>query len=439
MMPMTFMKLAVRVAIAVVVPGWGAGWAQEIKVRADHPDAVYQAGQVATFRIELFQGETAGITNVHYVLKQGGLTDIQHGAVALTGGVGAINVSLHEPGTVLAEVKAKTSAGKELKALAGAVFSPEGITPSMPQPDDFDAFWAAKLKELKATPIKPVLQTGASYKSGVEYFTITMDGFRGTKIHGQLARPTHPGKLPALLIVQWAGVYPLQKSWVIGPADEGYLVLNISAHDLPIDEPEAFYKKLTDGPLKDYPAIGNSDREQSYFLRMYLSAYRAADYLTQRPDWDGKTLVVCGTSQGGLQTVMLAGLHPRITAAMANVPAGCDHTGMLVGRAPGWPQWNMKAGNADKQKVLETSRYFDVVNFAAHIKCPLLVSAGMIDQTCPPAGVMAAYNQAQGPRELVILPLSNHHGDNNAQTPYNERMAVWKKAILAGQPLPPSK
>ena len=436
---MRFMNSAVRFALVLLALDWSAGGvrAQELKVRTDHPDAVYQAGQVASFRVELSENATNGVTNLQYVLKKGGLTEIGHGPVSLTGGVGGVTVSLDEPGTVLAEVRAKTAAGKELKALAGAAFAPERIGPSAPRPDDFDAFWAAKIKELNTTPINPVLQSGASYKTNVEYFKITMDGFRGSKIHGQLARPTRKGKLPAMLIVQWAGVYPLQKSWAIGPADEGYLVLNIQAHDLPIDEPESFYKQLTNGALKEYPAIGNSDREQSYFLRMYLSAYRAADYLTQRPDWDGKTLVVCGTSQGGLQTLMLAGLHPRITAAMANVPAGCDHTGMLVGRAPGWPQWNMKGGSADKQKVLEASRYFDVVNFAAHIKCPVLVSAGMIDQTCPPAGVLAACNQVKGPHEVVILPLSDHHGRNNAQAAYNARMAVWKKAIIAGQPLPP--
>jgi cephalosporin-C deacetylase len=63
--------------------------------------------------------------------------------------------------------------------------------------------------------------------------------------------------------------------------------------------------------LKDYVSIGNDDRDKSYFLRMYLSCYRAADYLAHRPDWDGRTLVVTGTSQGGMQAIVTAGLHPK--------------------------------------------------------------------------------------------------------------------------------
>jgi cephalosporin-C deacetylase len=58
-------------------------------------------------------------------------------------------------------------------------------------------------------------------------------------------------------------------------AAEGWLVLNINAHDLPMDEREPFYTDQSAGPLKEYPSIGNDDRETSYFLRMCLSALLA--------------------------------------------------------------------------------------------------------------------------------------------------------------------
>ena len=83
------------------------------------------------------------------------------------------------------------------------------------------------------------------------------------KIHGQLARPKKEGKRPAMLIVQWAGVYSLKKPWAVDRAAEGWLVLNIIAHDLPIDEPDKFYADQTAGALKNYPQINNDDREKS--------------------------------------------------------------------------------------------------------------------------------------------------------------------------------
>lgn len=411
--------------------------AQSVKIRTDRENATYRSGETVRFQVQA-DGFT-GTPDLTYVLKKGGWTEIAKGVLSLTNGAAEIVGQLNEPGTLLLEVRANPPGGKRIRVLGGAAFEPWGIKRSSPRPDDFDAFWNAKIKELAATPIHPVLEAGQGIKTNLDYFKITMDGFRNTKIHGQLARPTGTQKLPALLIVQWAGVYPLDKGWAYWPANEGFLVLNIEAHDLPIDESESFYKQQSDGPLNDYMGIGNDSRETSYFLRMYLSAYRAAEYLTQRPDWDGKNLVVCGTSQGGMQTVMLAGLHPKITAAMANVPAGCDFSGDAVGRAPGWPQWNGKVWNKDKQKVIEAGRYFDCMNFAPHIKCPLLVGVGLIDETCPAGGVFSTINQSKGPREVLILPLSDHQGAGNTQAPMFSRMAQWRAAIVAGKPLPPEK
>jgi cephalosporin-C deacetylase-like acetyl esterase len=255
----------------------------------------------------------------------------------------------------------------------------------------------------------------------VDYWKITLDNIRDTHVQGQLARPAGAEKLPALLIVQWAGVYGLQKNWVTDRASEGWLCLNIEAHDLPIDESETFYKEQFAGPLKEYWAIGNDDRERSYFLRMYLSCYQAARYLTERDDWDGNTLVVMGGSQGGLQALMTAAIHPKITAALAIVPAGCDMLGPDVGRKGGWPQWYDKTQGKDTAKVHDCSRYFDVVNFAPRIKCPVLVGLGLIDEVCPAEGILAATNQITAPHEVIILPKANHQEENHSHAAYTKR------------------
>ena len=166
---------------------------------------------------------------------------------------------------------------------------------------------------------------------------------------------------------------------------------------------------------------------------MYLSCYRAADYLTGRDDWDGKTLVVMGTSQGGLQAIMTGGFHPKVTALLANVPAGCDLTGPAVGRQSGWPMWWWQTQGKDEAKVREAARYYDVVNFAKKVKVPALISVGLLDTTCPPPGVVAAYNQARGPKELVVLEWSDHQGRNNSQAPYYARSAEWLGRLVKGE------
>jgi cephalosporin-C deacetylase len=433
-----------RLCSAVVVLAalvWTSGCSTKVEsveglaVTLEKADGVYEIGQTIQWQIKCGGAEPAA--EADYTLRRGGLIELSKGTLPLNDGAATLEASLDEPGTLLLDVRIAAADGKKLIAFSGAVVAPDKIAPSAPCPDDFDAFWDAKLRELAEVPANPQLEPTESGRAGVDYWQITMDNIGGTHIRGQLARPTEGEKLPALLIPQWAGVYPLEKPWVTDRAAEGWLVLNIMAHDLPIDRPEEFYKEQYAGPLKDYWAIGNDDRNTSYYLRMYLSCYRAAEYLTSRPDWNGQTLVVAGGSQGGQQTLVTAALHPRITAALAAVPAGCDMLGPEVGRKGGWPQWYDWTAGKDPAKVHEASRYFDTVNFASRIKCPVLVGLGLIDEVCPPAGVLAAANQISAPTEVVILPLSGHQDVNGSQQAYNDRCyGAWLPALREGKPAP---
>ena len=404
-----------------------------VEVAPDHSNGVYRVGETVRWRVEWKDASNAPAAN--YVFLSGGFTNAGKGELQFTNCVAELTSTFSAPGTMLLEVKAKSTDSKEQRVVAGAVAAPEKIPLSATRPDDFDAFWKSKVEELQRVPANPKLESVDIGKTNIAYWKISMDNIRETHIKGQLARPTSGEKFPALLIVQWAGVYPLQKNWATDRAAEGWLVLNIEAHDLPIDEPESFYKEQFAGPLKNYWSIGNTNRETSYFLRMYLSCYRAAEYLSQREDWDGKTLVVMGGSQGGMQALMTAGFFPKITAAMASVPAGCDTFGPELSRTPGWPQWYFKTEDGrNPEQVREASRYFDVANFAAHIKCPVLISAGLIDEVCPPAGILAAANQISSPKEIIILPRAGHQDENDSHGAYNRRCyGEWLPALQKGK------
>ncbi|MBI4978522.1 MAG: acetylxylan esterase [Spirochaetes bacterium] len=406
--------------------------AAELAVKPDKADGIYSVGE--TIRWDISLKDAPGVTGVSYTVKKGGLSNISEGTLDIVDGAASVTAAAEEPGTLLVAVKASGGTVK-LQTLGGAVIAPEMIKPSMERPADFDAFWEKKIAELIAVPANPVLDQSDSGKANVGYWKITMDNIRGTKIRGNLARPKAGDTFPALLLVQYAGVYPLPKNGAVDKAAQGWLTLNIIAHDLPVDEKPEFYKQQDAGPLKNYVAIGNEDRETSYFLRMYLSCYRAVDYLASRPDWNGKVLAVMGTSQGGLQTIVTAGFHPKVTAALALVPAGCDTTAANAQRAPGWPYWhnhiNMGMGK-DMAKIMETSRYYDAVNFASKITCPLLIGVGSIDTTSPAAGVTAAYNLSAGKKELVILPLADHKGANNSHKEYYNRATFWLGELLKG-------
>jgi cephalosporin-C deacetylase-like acetyl esterase len=139
-----------------------------------------------------------------------------------------------------------------------------------------------------------------------------------------------------------------------------------------------------------------------------------------------------------MQALATAGLNPSVTAVIAYVPAGCDATGPYAGRLTGWPYWR-GWGQQPNKKTIEVGRYFDPVNFAPRIKCPALVMMGLIDDTSPAACVMAAFNQIPGPKERMILPTSDHHGNNGAIREYTEQSNLWLARLAKGQPRPEPK
>ena len=415
-----------------------------ITVSPDHPNGVYEAGEKVTWTVDV-KGERTGLSALNYSVKKDGQVEVAKGQLDLTSGPATISASREEPGALLARIENPDKTNPKPLALGGALVAPKKIEPSAPAPADFDAFWQAKLKDLSSVPVNPVLEKveGVKGAEGLDYYKVTLDNIRGTHVRGQLARPPQGDKFPAILVVQYAGVYPLQPWQVTSHARSGWLALNINAHDLPIDQSADFYKEQSAHALKDYIYQGSEDRETSYFLRMFLGCVRAVDYLTSRPDWDGKTLLVTGASQGGLQSFVTAGLCSKVTAVSALVPAGCDNYAPRANppRAFGWPYWlsNWGPHDRDMKKVEKTAGYFDGINFAARIKCPTLIAVGLIDETSRPAGVTAAYNAIQSPdKELLIMPFSNHHGDGGAQSAYFSRFSAWMKALKAGQPVPPA-
>jgi len=278
----------------------------------------------------------------------------------------------------------------------GAAVAPAKIGISTPRPDDFDAFWDGQLAAQEKVPVNPVLTPVQTDVPGVELSMFVLDAL-GSQTHGYIAKPAGEGKFPALIQLQYAGVYALNARGAAQRAAEGWLFINVDSHDkLPSD--------ASGNVPRNYQTIGNTDREKSYFLNMYLRDSRALDYLLTRPDWDGKTIVLTGGSMGGQQSLVLAGLRPdKITAVLVCVPAGADTNGDLHGRKAGYPNWP-----SDNPDVMETALYFDTVNFASRIKAPVLAGMGFIDTISPPAGVWTALNQIPGLEEPLPMIESEH-------------------------------
>ena len=403
--------------------------AQQLTFKPYKTSGIYAVGEKVGWTVS--KGQGVPVDHYAYVIRKNNQVVIKTGMLDLSSGRSSLEVTLDEPAMVYVEI---SSPGGQTFAV-GAAVAPESLQPSAPRPVDFDTFWKAKINMLRAIPENAILTPSDSGLPTVDYATIKMDHINGTHVYGQLAKPKRKGKFPALIIFQWASPpYPLQKQWVTDRAAEGWLTLNIEPHDVLPDQPPSYYNSLP-AELKNYQSIGRDDRDRNYFLQMYLADYRAVEYLAKRPDWDGKTLVVMGTSMGGQQSLCVAGLNSKVTHVIVNEPAGCDSNGPLHGRASGYPNWP-----ADNPRIMETALYFDVVNFASRIKATSLVAMGFTDTVAPPVGIWIAFNQIKGPKEAVQMIDSAHNNQATPaqQRPYISRAAHWLKTLLRGENVRPT-
>lgn len=378
---------------------------------------IYALGETVGWTVTLPPGAVAPPVGYRYTISKNNSETIKTGTIDLSRGRTTIEATLDEPAMVYVQVGTDRDADRPVAL--GAAVAPSRLSPSVRRPADFDAFWDAKLQALSTVPMNPVLVPAETSEPDVELYTATI-GSLGSHVRGYLAKPKKDGRFPALVIFQYAGVYALQQRTATDRAAEGWLAFNVDAHDIAPDQ--------ATGVPADYRNIGNTDRETSYFLNMYLRDSRAIDYIATRPDWDGRTIVVTGTSMGGQQTLAAAGLNPKVTAVIVNEPSGADSNGDLHGRKAGYPNWP-----SSDSRVMATALYFDTVNFAPRITAPTLAAIGFIDTIAPPVGIWIALGQIPGPKEAVPMVESDHNNITpEKQRAYQARSREVLDTLLKG-------
>ena len=283
----------------------------------------------------------------------------------------------------------------------GAIVAPEEFRPGFEEPTDFRKFWRKQLRKMRKEKmdvrLTPVAVPGEDGEKYVCYdLEINCLSFRPVRGYLALPRDARPHSLPIAIFAHSAGV--LTASWTkasvnkavsLAKSGNGAIALDINAHGILNGQDDAYYEAMQ-AELHDYSSRTVTDHESFYFRGMFLRLVRALDYLCSRREWDGKRVLITGGSQGGAQSAALAGLDPRVTMVVVDVPAMWDMGGILKGRSSAWTKPLEHDGvDSPAAKVMP---YYDAANFMRHYKGGLVVNVGLIDMTCPPAGVWSVFN-----------------------------------------------
>lgn len=401
-----FNLLAAILLCSILLNAQPARQLVQIIVTPDKADWTYKTGDKAGFTIQVFRNNVPleGV-EVKYSIQPEQMKAIDEGKVSLKKGSATVEApKFKDPGFLRCNVSVEVD-GKTYSSYATAGFDPDKIEPTTTLPADFQEFWDKGKQDLAKIPVKPVMTLMPERCTDkVDVYHVSINNIKG-KMYGILCKPKAEGKYPAILHVPGAGIRPYYGD--VAGAEKGFVTFMIGIHGIPVNLDPVVYTDLASGALEGYQVTNMDDKDFYYYKRVYLGCVRSVDFIESLDCFDGKTIGVTGGSQGGALSIITAGLDSRIDYLAAFYPALSDLTGYLNERAGGWPHMFRNAFTNKPEKV-ETSKYYDVVNFARFVKVPGWYSWGYNDNVCPPTSMHAAYNVIPGKKELYIFQETQH-------------------------------
>ena len=407
-----------------------------VDVVPDHQDWRYEVGQTAQFKIMITRENTL-LNNVTIDYEAGPemYPEVKKQGVVLKDGTLTLKGKMSKPGFYRVDVKT-TIDGKEYKGACAAAFSPELLQPTTVMPQDFSDYWQNAIREARQVPLNPTKRLlPERCTNEVNVYEVSFQNMQWNfRTYGILCVPVEKdngkadgaGKYPALLRVPGAGVRPYGGD--IYTASQGAITLEIGIHGISVTMDQKVYDDVFNGALMNYWNWGMDNRDDSYYKRVIIGCIRALDYIEQYTPWNGQQLAVSGSSQGGFLSLATAGLDKRITCYAPVHAALCDHTASLKGIACGWPHYFYQMKNEElriKSLQIETSRYYDGVNFARLITDEQKgwFSFGYNDDVVPPTTAWATYNIVTGPKEISPYQATWHFW-------HQEQWDEWENWLL---------
>ncbi|MFA7368385.1 MAG: acetylxylan esterase [Kiritimatiellales bacterium] len=378
----------------------------------DRPSPIYNPDEPMVFTVWLMDENTPVAGKKLKWVRTGDDGITQEGeAVSAAEGLN-ITASIEKPGFVRIYVTAFDEHGVPLTALnskgkeapiffdGGACVAPDTLQ-GLPEPVDFDAYWKKQKEFLASVPLDVLEKKELPGNDNVQAFDMKIACAGEMPVSGILVMPknAHPGSLPAEVAFKGYGVSGAQKRLAAG---EDKIYFQINAHGIENNKPQDYYDNLKETVLEHYAFSQeeNANPDTTYFHDMYLRVMRALQFVKSLPEWDGKNLAATGGSQGGMQSLVAAGLDPDVTSCYAWSPWCCDFGRTEENRLVG--TWYIAYSPA-----LE---YYDPVNHVkrANPECKLSIVANLGDYVCPPSGVWIAYNNFPGSKTMEVRQGCEH-------------------------------
>lgn len=404
-----------KLFFAFVLASVSCAWAELYFVGKTNKDALsYRCSEEMIFDIQLFDDDKlAEGYNLEWTITNDDGAPMRSGKAVSAKEPLRLATKVDKPGFARVRVSALDKEGKKIFVKVGNRNIPVAfnggagadvreITNSTQEPADFDAFWARQLQALAKVPAKCEMKLSEKLSNNdFSIYELTVDCVgKPAKAWLSIPKNATDKSLPIDVSLHGYGV-----SRELPHTPKNAIGLRVARHTYELLREPKYYKDLKNGELRAFglQANINENPENCYFKFMVLRDVRTLDWVKKNvSQWNGKDIVVRGGSMGGFRSIFLSYLDKDITACYPNVPWMTDL--WASDNDPSRIKCNFKP------EWTPSIRYFDSTFAVKRVKCPVYITAWLGDYTCPPAGIMVLFNNANSFSSIDFGQNGTHAG-----------------------------
>ncbi|MBQ9789306.1 MAG: acetylxylan esterase [Lentisphaeria bacterium] len=382
-----------------------------IECATSHPQGIAEVGDTFYISVNLCKYDSPFFgQKIDYIINRGWHRPLEKGAVEINPGKNIVAIKVDRAGTFQCNFTFSSEDGEVLTCGAGVVAEAEKLKLYFPKPADYDDFWAKQIELLAKTAPETQIKY-SEFDCGLRRGEVTANSAYNSRLHAELFMPENAEakSLPAVIEFQGAGVRGTGFAGGVMRALDGFINLEVLAHDVSINESPEYYLNLMNNAFLNYwhKGLAGKKVEECYFVEMFLRAKRAVEVVKTLPEWDGKNLIVMGGSQGGWQALAAAALDSAVSGAVIWMCAGAN---IVEGN---WPSREDRENEKPKEAAYKNILpYIDSGYFIENVQIPITFHVGLCDMCCHPGGNIAVYNNARSPHKELHLYSQMGHEEN---------------------------
>lgn len=274
--------------------------------------------------------------------------------------------------------------------------APDKIVAQEHRPADFDAFWQKSKDALaKIAPDYKITEQKDRSTKDIKVYLVEMRSWGNAVIRGWLTIPVKKDRLIPIRYRVPGYLVEMQPSMI--EDDFAVFQLNVRGNGNSKDALPPF--------VMQYNNIRLDSRDNYIYRAVYMDCIRGLDFLASHGNMgiDVNRISIDGGSQGGCLAVVVASLDKRIKLVTTEVPLYSDlrDASRITRLSPpaketpvfylnNYVKTHPGTTYEDMYKIWD---YYDPLNFAPRVECPVLMGIGLMDELCPPSCSVAMYNR----------------------------------------------